>query len=128
MKVNDMVILTGRYYNKAIISGDYTFVGISRGNARFLKYRPVYLKALAPPANVVKIEDKDEYSKLYRQQLDDLGIESVQALLSDLYCGKPIVLLCYEDLRNPANWCHRTMFAEWYKEQTGCEILEIEEA
>ena len=37
--------------------------------------------------------------------------------------GKDLVLLCYEDVRNPEDWCHRTMFAQWYCEHTG-EIIE----
>ena len=37
--------------------------------------------------------------------------------------GKDLVLLCYEDVRNLEDWCHRTMFAQWYCEHTG-EIIE----
>ena len=37
--------------------------------------------------------------------------------------GKELVLLCYEDVRVPGGWCHRTVFAEWWAEQTG-ELIE----
>ena len=37
--------------------------------------------------------------------------------------GKELVLLCYEDVRVPGDWCHRTVFAEWWAEQTG-ELIE----
>lgn len=37
--------------------------------------------------------------------------------------GKDLVLLCYEDVRIPEDWCHRTVFAQWYCEMTG-EIIE----
>ena len=65
MKANNMEILTGRYYNKAVIAGDFTFVGISQGKARFLKYTPVYLKELAPPRDLVKMTDRDKYREAY---------------------------------------------------------------
>ena len=42
--------------------------------------------------------------------------------------GKTLVLLCYEDLRKPDQWCHRTLFAEWWQKMTGEVINELEEA
>jgi len=121
-----MIIYTSRYHNKAVVSGKYTPVGISQGEARFLKYTPTYLKALAPTWAMVKITDKKVYRKAYIKQLNDLGIESVQQMLVQVSDGKPIVLLCFEDLRKPDLWCHRTMFAEWYEEMTGQKIEELE--
>ena len=41
--------------------------------------------------------------------------------------GKDLVLLCYEDVRNLEDWCHRTMFAQWYCEHTGEIIEELED-
>ena len=35
------------------------------------------------------------------------------------------MLLCYEDVRIPEDWCHRTVFAEWWAENTGEEIREL---
>ena len=37
--------------------------------------------------------------------------------------GKELVLLCFEDIRIPSDWCHRTVFAQWWAEKTG-EIIE----
>ena len=122
-----MQIFTSRYHNKAIASGEFTAVGISQGNARFLKYTPVYLKALAPTRAMIKIDDKKVYQEAYIKILDDLGIESIQKMLEEIYDGKPLVLLCFEDLRKPELWCHRTMFAEWYEQQTGQKIEELHE-
>ena len=39
--------------------------------------------------------------------------------------GKKLVLLCYEDVRVPEDWCHRTVFAEWWAEHVGEAIEEL---
>jgi uncharacterized protein (DUF488 family) len=122
-----MQIFTSRYYNKAVATGEYVPVGISQGNARFLKYSPIYLKALAPSWAMVKMTDKEAYKRAYLKQLDDLGLAKIQRMLELAADGKPVVLLCFEDLRKPEEWCHRTMFAEWYEERTGEKIHELTE-
>jgi hypothetical protein len=60
--------------------------------------------------------------------LDDIGIKQIEWMLEQVSDGKPVVLLCFEDLRKPGVWCHRTMFTEWYKKRTGIEIRELEES
>ena len=126
-----MQIFTARYHNKTVnnaaVSNTYTPVGISQGNAQHLKYVPVSLKAIAPSWSIVKMTDQDAYRKAYFQQLDNVGIDAIRRMLEELSCGKPIVLLCFEDLRKPDLWCHRRMFAEWYEAKTGEQVLELEE-
>lgn len=39
--------------------------------------------------------------------------------------GKELVLLCFEDIRIPEDWCHRTVFAEWWMSRTGERIKEL---
>ena len=120
-----MQIFTSRYHNPFLTSGDLTPVGISQGNARYLKYKPIYLKELAPTWAMVKMENKEDYRKAYTKHLNDIGIQNVQKMLVEVSNGKPIVLLCFEDLRKQENWCHRTMFAEWYEKQTGEKVEEL---
>ena len=36
-----------------------------------------------------------------------------------------LVLLCFEDLSKPGEWCHRSIFATWWKEVTGDEVREL---
>ena len=122
-----MQIYTSRYHNKTVASGDFTPVGISQGNARFLKYTPVYLRALAPTRAMIKMTDKVAYQEAYVKILDDLGIANIQKMLAEASGGKPIALLCFEDLRKSELWCHRTMFAEWYEQQTGQKVEELQE-
>lgn len=37
----------------------------------------------------------------------------------------PVVLLCFDKLWQPDTWCHRTLFGEWWLEQTGEEVPEL---
>jgi hypothetical protein len=60
--------------------------------------------------------------------LNDIGIKQIKWMLKQVSDGKPVVLLCFEDLRKPGEWCHRSMFAEWYEKQTGKKVVELEEA
>ena len=35
-----------------------------------------------------------------------------------------MILLCYEDVTNPDEWCHRTVFAKWWEDNTGETVEE----
>ena len=48
-----------------------------------------------------------------------MGIDRIYRQIQAFDSGKPVVLLCYEDVRDPLQWCHRTMFAKWLLEKTG---------
>ena len=57
-----------------------------------------------------------------------MGTVSVLGLLKSFsqeadLTGRDVVLLCYEDVRDPSQHCHRTSLAEWVMQQTG-EIIE----
>ena len=62
--------------------------------------------------------------------LDGYGIDAIQGLMEALRqegeaAGKIPVLLCYEALKTPGQFCHRRMFAEWYESNTGKAIQEL---
>jgi len=69
--------------------------------------------------------DLDGFRREYYARLDGIGTQRIASqlkLFEDI--GKDVVLLCYEDIRKGAdNWCHRIVFAEWWKEKTG-ELIE----
>ena len=73
------------------------------------------------------IADQDESRRVYHARLDKIGFETIAKKLKAFEdMGKPVVLLCYEDIRKgPDNWCHRTFFAEWWLKQTGEKIEEL---
>jgi hypothetical protein len=57
--------------------------------------------------------------------LDSLGPEEVTGQLEKKSAGngeKPLVLLCF---CSPGEFCHRRAFADWYREKTGQEALEL---
>jgi hypothetical protein len=71
---------------------------------------------------------RDAYEFQYRRLLNGQGIDRIYAELSGLAArigADRLVLLCFDRLNKPENWCHRTMFAAWYLENTGEEVTEL---
>ena len=70
----------------------------------------------------------EEFTERYRAMLDRHGVEKIRAELqtiSDLNGGKDVVLLCFDDISK--GLCHRTLFAEWWRERTGETVRELQE-
>jgi len=74
------------------------------------------------------LDDKwtdEEYIKMYREDvLSRVDIDTLREDIKRLSENgtKDVALLCYE---KPGDFCHRHIFAEWMKEQTGYEIKEF---
>ena len=71
---------------------------------------------------------KDAYEFSYRRTLNERGIDPIHRELSALaakHNGNRLVLLCFDRMDKPENWCHRVMFSAWWTEQTGEEIAEL---
>lgn len=120
------MIYTSRYSNPELNSGAYVPVAISVGKPRWpLKYKLAgEIMILAPTRAMIKMTDKEAYRNMYIERLNSYGVDRIlKALRAFEREGKDTVLLCFEDIRKPENWCHRTMFAEWWNEQTG-EVIE----
>lgn len=114
------------WYWKAALAHDVSeqlvLVRISLGKPRWLRSEIAneipYISQLAP-LGLLKIEDTGEFARRYRRRLDRIGADVINTRfeqLRDLHDGLPLALLCFE--HNPAD-CHRTTFAEWWREQTG---------
>ena len=70
----------------------------------------------------------DRFKPAYYEKLEGIGTDRIIDMVEKMNTearaeGKELVLLCYEDVRVPGDWCHRTVFAEWWAEQTG-ELIE----
>lgn len=122
-------IYTSRFSNKELRRKSYYTVGITLGKPRFsLGYiESAHCYALAPDRWMWG-KSREEFRKLYFEKLDKMGIDKVQGLLDSFtseadLTGRDVVLLCYEDVRDPAEHCHRTSLAEWVAMHTG-EIIE----
>jgi hypothetical protein len=71
--------------------------------------------------------DWREFSPTFWRHLDGIGPERVLARLRAIgtaHDGKPMALCCYEDLPK-GQMCHRTIFAAWWREQSGQEVCEL---
>ncbi len=101
----------------------YKYISIARFN-RFWKGEE--FKKLAPPAEIIKIEDEKLYTKLYYEKvLNKLDPKQVYAELGD-----NAVLLCYEkwtDIKEGKTFCHRRIVAKWLKEYLGVKVEELDD-
>lgn len=112
----------------------YYPVGISIGKPRFKTGYEIREQcyALAPKGYMLKME-YEPYREAYFKKLEEIGADKIIGIVQRMderaqEEGKTLVLLCYEDLRKPDQWCHRTLFAEWWQKMTGEVINELEEA
>ncbi|WP_030236836.1 hypothetical protein [Streptomyces sp. NRRL S-350] len=73
---------------------------------------------------------EDAYELRYRDQLDKVGVAKVRAELEAIGDAigagdTPLVLLCFDVLSKPGNFCHRQHFASWWTERTGQQVPEL---
>ncbi|MGW2320085.1 hypothetical protein [Streptomyces sp. NPDC001680] len=69
-----------------------------------------------------------EFTAAYRADLDQLGPARIAERLREIVNAEQdhrLVLLCFEDLADPKLWCHRRVFAAWWKDVTGDEVREL---
>ena len=123
------MIYTSRYSNRTLWSGQYYAVGISRGRPKFrLGYRlERQCYDLAPPRDAWG-KSTEEFRRIYLRGLDAMGADRIRDLLADLErrAGKrDLVLLCFEDVRDPEQHCHRRYLAEWLSEHLGMSVPEL---
>ena len=76
------------------------------------------VKGLAPHG-LRHINNEFEFRLKYTERLNALEEEIHRDLirLSRKYPNERLILLCWEDLRKPNLWCHRTLAAEWFAER-----------
>ena len=122
------MIYTSRYSNPELRSGKYTVVGITRGAPKFpLHYHLAgNIMEIAPPGYLFNEYDRSRFMPSYFRHMDRVGVSGIHKILSSYEAiGKPVVLCCYEDVRKAGEWCHRLVFAEWWKSRTGERITEL---
>ncbi len=122
------MIFTSRYANPELKSCKYTAVRISIGSPRWkLGYEIAGAIDELMPKGIFGIKDYDEFHRLYFAKLDAIGVDKIREKLQRFEeLSKPVVLLCFEDIRKGAwNWCHRKMFASWWEQHTCEKIPEL---
>lgn len=132
-----MKIYTSRYQNRDLVARpELLKVGITLGTPKMrLGYEVFrYVRLVAPTSAMFRIGEKSEFVPMYVARLNQIGVERVLEVLSEVSNsggGLDLVLLCFEDVRFDENgqlndWCHRLILAEWWHQQTGERILELE--
>lgn len=126
-----MAIWISRYSNKELQNDKYYPVGISIGQPKFrLGYAlREQCYSLAPKGYMLNM-DLERFKQAYYEKLEGIGVDKIISMVNRLdekaqREGKELVLLCFEDVRVPGDWCHRTVFAEWWEHKTGGIIKEL---
>lgn len=124
------MIFTSRYSNPELKTGNYTVVGITRGAPKFkLGYTLAgNIFEIAPPGYLFNEYNRERFTGPYFRHMDKVGVALIKRIFAAYELkaqGKPLVLCCYEDVRKPNEWCHRLVFAEWWKARTGETIEEL---
>lgn len=93
-------------------------------------YTGAQLKLLAPPWALVDLAHKglscEQYeAEFIRQVLAPLDPQEVYDAIIAEYTNE-VVLLCFEKLENPGDFCHRRMVAKWFETNLKVEVPEWE--
>lgn len=73
---------------------------------------------------------KEEYKRQYIAKLEAIGVDFITKELIHITNqseSTKFALCCFESLKTPDDWCHRTMFAEWFEMKTGLKINEFDD-
>lgn len=86
-------------------------------------------RSVTPTRPLLRIEAEDAYEWAYRRLLSERGVDAIREELTAIAGANdldaPVVLLCFDKLSKPGNWCHRTMFGRWWTEETGEDVPEL---
>jgi hypothetical protein len=125
----DVWLWTARYQNRNIAHYELAAVRITLGHPRFrLGYAlAATMMELAPPREALDAPPA-ELETACRAKMQTHGIETIVARLRSLHetTSRPLVLCCFEDLRKPGEWCHRTTLATVLAEH-GLPVVELAE-
>jgi len=83
------------------------------------------LRSLAPDDRTWAHEDLREFERSYVRQLEELGAERILADLRRVGAGRPVIMLCWERLADPDEYCHRLTLSRWLRERAGVEAREL---
>lgn len=106
-------------------------VQASNGKPRWkLAYDLTYaIREAYPKWSLVKSNlSEEEFTRRYHADLDKVGVDAISSRLRAIAVAtgnERLVLLCFEELSKPNNWCHRRMFASWWEAQTGDAVREL---
>jgi hypothetical protein len=129
--MSDLQLATSRFHAPELIAASgLVAVGIVVSPPRWpLPYELAGNLTPLAPVGLREIEDRGEFERRYVERLERFGVERARTILrgfADAYEAPGCVLLCFEDLAKPGEWCHRRVFAAWWEEQTGQPVQELD--
>jgi hypothetical protein len=130
----DYTLLTSRWakvsaFEKSGQPPGFVPVRTSLGGPRFMPSAKMFpaVHELMPYGLLKPSLPEDVFKLKYREWLTKHGVFKIHEQFVKLhqeYGGKPLVLLCFEDVE-AGQYCHRVTFAEWWLETTGAPVLEV---
>lgn len=128
-----MRFYTSRYQNPrvkaAALAKEVLAVGVTLYPPRFPLGYPLFarLQSMAPSHALFHIDDAEVFKPLFLELLEYRSSEIKLELgaLERSCNGLPVVLLCFEKLAGPSDWCHRQFLAEWLEINYGGVIEEF---
>jgi hypothetical protein len=127
--MRDVVLRTARYRAvERIQESGLLPVGISVG-VPSVPYELAGVIGPLAPHGLRELVGRETFEQAYLRRLDSFGAEAIAQLFSafvDASGADGLVLLCFEDLREPGSWCHRRTFAAWWEERTGVQTPDLE--
>ena len=111
-------------------------VRISLGGPRWWKTPPqAQVSEITPRSTYLRGTTDEEYIDAYTEQLARYGVDRIRErfdrIRQEVDAEGPLVLMCFEKLgtwnggARKGDWCHRSMFAWWWREMTGEVIPEL---
>ena len=120
-------IYTSFWSNPELGDLDTVIVSISRGEPRWrLPFRYRRLRELAPNNEAWNMETQEEFEAAYLAQLEEIGAAAILSDLERIAGNHACVLLCWEKLADPNEWCHRRMLAAYIEWEAGIVVPELE--
>jgi hypothetical protein len=106
-------------------------VRISNGFPRYgLKYQLEHTMRDLYPDKTTMTFEFDAFADRYFSKLNSVGADSIRRQAQEIRVKEDVpedtvvVLLCFEQLTKKP-WCHRNMFAAWWKRATGEDVPEL---
>jgi hypothetical protein len=84
------------------------------------------MRELMPSRAIMKLP-KPEFTSAYRDGLDAVGLDVIASRFRAIATAEGderLVIMCFEWLER-GDWCHRTIFGEWWEDRTGEKVREL---
>jgi hypothetical protein len=123
------MIYTSKFQHKGISNKIYIPVRISRGSPRFKI--PYQIEATIPSLMPTYEMWRKGYSGAQYWDLLDARYDEIMTSIEAIRKGqkRSLVMLCFCDVPlivvPGGKWCHRQIFADWWKKNTGEEVKEL---